>query len=273
MAGSIAVLDSGIGGVPYVRAAREVLADRSFLYVADTANFPYGRKTPQEIRLAVRDLVGRLVQGFQLEAAVLACNTASVVALRDLRDHFSIPFVGVVPAVKPAAAGSQSQRIGVLATPRTVQDVYLAALIERFATHADVVVQAAPDLVDFVESRLFTASASERENAVRRAVAPLVDAKVDRIVLGCTHFVHLRGEIERVVGPGIQVVDSVGGVTRQLLRVVGGNAGAEAHGTEQLNAGRDRLYVTSGPPPSTHGDCEQYRAVAASAGMELAGII
>lgn len=294
MSGSIAVLDSGIGGVPYVSAARRRLPEHAFLYVADTANFPYGRKPPREIRRVVRDLVERLTSRFELEAVVLACNTASVVALQHLREHFTIPIVGVVPAVKPAAAESRSQRIGVLATPRTVEDSYLSALIHRFAGDADVVVQAAPELVDFVERRLYTADAEERQATVREALGGLLTAEVDSIVLGCTHFVHLREDIERIVGPETQVLDSVEGVSRQLVRVLGGDPDSPLSRGELHRARRDLLFVTSrdgalspGDGTVTPGDgtvsagdgavsagwADQYRALSEVAGLDLAGLL
>ncbi|NBC29633.1 MAG: glutamate racemase [Spirochaetes bacterium] len=260
MAVPIAFIDSGIGGIPYLIAARTLLPSRRFLYIADTKYFPYGEKSAETIRKAVCQAVERLLAVTPVAAVVVACNTASVVALEDLRRRFGIPIVGVVPAVKPAAETSASGRIGVLATPRTAQGEYLHALIQRFAADAEVVVHPAPALVDFVEHRLPDASQEERHEVLLSAVKSFVEAKVDRIVLGCTHFIHLRAEIESLVGPHIQVVDSVDGVARQLVRVLNGvKEGDDTYPD-------DALFVTS----SIHAPA-QYASMADSAGLRYAG--
>ncbi len=268
MALPLAVIDSGIGGLPYLTAARDALPGRTFVYAADTAHFPYGEKGEDGIRDAVVMLVERLMRHLVPAAVVVACNTASVVALDELRNTFDLPFVGVVPAVKPAAATSEAHRIGVLATPRTAGGPYLQALIERFAANAEVVVEAAPDLVDFIENRMLQAEASERRDALERSVRRLIDARVDRIVLGCTHFIHLRREIEELVGPSVNVVDSVDGVTRQLLRVLGerpGEAAAPVSHPLDESPG-DALFVTSAEAAPVH-----YAEWARRCGLRYAG--
>ena len=260
MAVPVAFLDSGIGGIPYLLAARRFLPSRRFVYLADTKYFPYGEKSADVIRKAASEAVERLLAVTPVGAVVVACNTASVVALEDLRRRFDIPIVGVVPAVKPAAETSASGRIGVLATPRTAQGEYLRALIQRFAADAEVVVHPAPDLVDFVEHRLPDATQEERHQVLLSAVKSFLAANVDRIVLGCTHFIHLRGEIESLVGPDIQVVDSVDGVTRQLVRVLNG----VTEGDDTFPD--DTLFVTSSIRAPA-----RYASMADSARLRYAG--
>lgn len=269
---TVALVDSGIGGIPYLRAARRALPAARYLYLADTANFPYGEKSPEEVLRSISDAVSLLAAGQSPDAVVVACNTASVVALDALRARFPFPFVGVVPAVKPAAASSREGRIGVLATPRTAEGPYLSALISRFAADADVVVEAAPDLVEFVEHELPGASTARRDSVLAGAVHRLMDAQVDQIVLGCTHFVHLREDILRLSGGTVGVVDSVDGVVRQLLRVLGRDgrptAGGDGESPRYDGLPSPRLHVTSEMRAP-----EQYRLLARSEGMEYAGEI
>lgn len=272
MTPTVGLVDSGIGGIPYFRAARRALPEARFLYLADTKNFPYGEKSGEEVLHFISDAVALLAGQEELDAVVVACNTASVLALDALRARFPFPFVGVVPAVKPAAASSREGRIGVLATPRTAEGPYLSALISRFAADAEVVVEAAPNLVEFVEHELAGASPERRREVLGDSVRRLVDAEVDQIVLGCTHFVHLREDILRLSAEGVGVVDSVEGVTRQLLRVLGRESREKGAGDgaspRRLESSRARLYVTSESRAPT-----QYRSLARAEGMEYAGEI
>ena len=141
----IAFLDSGVGGLPYLEMAREHLPKENFIYLADRKNFPYGTKSAEEVFAAVAVLTDRILAAEKPKVFVLACNTMSVVALTRLRKLYPrLPFVGVVPAVKPAAERTKVKRIGVLATNRTLQDAYLDDLIRRFASSCEVVRVAGP---------------------------------------------------------------------------------------------------------------------------------
>jgi glutamate racemase len=231
-------LDSGAGGLPYLDLARRNLPGERFVYVADRAHFPYGEKLAAEIREAVVDTMDRLWRTDPPKTAVVACNTASVVALDALRRRFPIPFVGVVPAIKPAAERSASKRIGVWATEKTLQEGYVDDLVHRFA--ADCVVTRVPgrDIVRFVENGFLEASAEERRACVAGAARTFSEAHVDQVVLGCTHFIHLAAELEAALGPTARVVDSREGVCRQLLRVLPEPRHEAAPGAP------GRLYVT-----------------------------
>ncbi len=240
-------LDSGVGGLPYLETARHLVPGASFHYLADNAGFPYGTKNPGEVTDLLLDRVRRLRSRLEIYALVIACNTASQIGLAALRAaNPDIPIIGTVPAIKPAAADSVSGRIGVLATERTVADPYIDDLIARYAADVDVVKVPAQALVDFVEHRILASSAAERSELVTPYVRRLVEAGVDRIVLACTHFLHLRRDIAEAAGKlgagKMGIVDSREGVANRLAELLGTTAGPET-GQEP---GR---FFLSGEPP------------------------
>ncbi|MFW6293102.1 MAG: glutamate racemase [Spirochaetota bacterium] len=250
----IAFLDSGIGGAPYLSAAMAASPDDRFVYYADNRNFPYGERSVDEVRELVVDAVERLVELADPRAIVVACNTASVVALDVLRSRFDVPFVGVVPA---ALVGGG--RIGVLATTRTVEDEYVARLIRTFAPENEVELVAAGGLVELIEQRLGSFSRDELDRALEAPAARLLEREVDAVVLGCTHFIHVRADVERLLGDAAHVIDSVDGVVRQTLRVAGApraRTGAAPHDVHLF------LSDASAVPAS-------YRYLARTHGMKL----
>ena len=217
----VAFLDSGVGGLPYLAHLRARAPRERFVYVADRENFPYGEKEPVRIVEASISLTGRLVARAHPRLVVVACNTISVVALAALRARFPLPFVGVVPAVKPAAALSRKRRVGVLATRQTVEGEYLKNLIEAHAASCSVVSLPAAGLVEFVEEAMYRATAEERRERVRQEVERFRDERIDALVLGCTHFLHLEEEFRDLLGTeGITLVDSRDGVSRQVQRLL-----------------------------------------------------
>lgn len=229
----VAFVDSGIGGFPYLTATLAAAPHDRYVYYADNRHFPYGERSVEEVRRLVIDAAARLIDIAAPRTIVVACNTASVVALDALRERFDVPFVGVVPAIKPAAALVGTGRIGVLATARTVEDEYVARLIRTFAPDNEVELVAAGGLVELIERRLGSFSRAEVDRALERPVARLLDARVDAVVLGCTHFIHVRADVERLLGGTTRVVDSVDGVVRQTLRVAGSPHGSRSHGSPQ----------------------------------------
>ncbi len=261
----IAFLDSGIGGVPYLSAAMAASPDDRFVYYADNRNFPYGERSVDEVRELVVEAVERLVELADPRTIVVACNTASVVALDVLRNRFDVPFVGVVPAIKPAATLVGAGRIGVLATARTVEDEYVARLIRTFAPENEVELVAAGGLVELIEQRLGSFSRDELDRALAAPAARLLEREVDAVVLGCTHFIHVRADVERLLGDGAHVVDSVDGVVRQTFRVAGAGGAAGASPPRAGAAPHDvRLLLSdaSAVPAS-------YRYLARTHGMKL----
>jgi glutamate racemase len=214
-------LDSGIGGIPYCLDFSLGNPGEPIVYAADRQHFPYGKRGKDDLVSIVLSLVGRLVPLVDPKLVIVACNTASLSALGALRDAFAgLPFVGTVPAVKPAAAGSGKRKIGVLGTERTVEDEYLAGLILKYGNGCDVTALAAPDLVEFVEHRYTGAGAEERREAVLPWVRSFRRAGVDALVLGCTHFLFLRDEFRREAAPDITVYDSVSGISGRIAALL-----------------------------------------------------
>lgn len=259
----VAFFDSGVGGLPYLEVAKRLLPGERYIYLADRAGFPYGAKTRQEVvGLSLRALA-ELATAHRPKAVVVACNTASAAALSELRKaHASLPIVGTVPAIKPAAQGSRAKRVGLVATAAATRDPYVLDLVERWAGDCRVVLRGDQDLVRFVEDQLFKATHAERLAAVRPSVDAMKAEGVDAIVLGCTHFLYLASEFAEVSGPGVRIIDSRDGVIAQLRRVLAAGPGL----ADNRPDGPDLMYLT-GPDP--FGD--KYASFAARFGLEPAG--
>ena len=215
-------IDSGIGGIPYMMKLLERKPDSSCVYVADTANFPYGEKTHAQVIECVTELVEKIRQKFSPKVIVVACNTMSVNALESLRAKFiDIQFVGTVPAIKLAASVSKKRRIGLLATKATCENPYNIELKNKFASDCTIVNRADPELISFIEHNAFTASREECLKAVKPAVDFFRREDCDAVILGCTHFLNFTEVFEEACQPDIKVVDSVDGVVRHALEVGG----------------------------------------------------
>ena len=213
----IGVLDSGLGGLSVAREIRALRPGEDLLYVADSAHCPYGDRSKAEIRALARAIAGQLIErGAKL--IVVACNTISVASLDELRRTFPVPFVGIVPAVKPAAAATRVRRVGVLATPATFQTEVFADLVRTFAADVEVHCRTCPGWVELVERG--ETSGPEAERLVRQHVEPLLASAVDTLVLGCTHYPFLRSLVEAIAGPTVTVLDTGIPVARQVARVL-----------------------------------------------------
>ncbi len=257
----VGFIDSGIGGLHYLYSTKKLLPHEQMVYVADNAHFPYGNKTHDEIRRTVRATVKKLIAAENPKVIVIACNTASVVALANLREHFTVPFVGVVPAVKPAAERSKRRKIGVLATSRTVEDDYTAALIQDFASDCIVTRNHGSSLVDFVENRFLTADEEEIRKQVADAVKMFDHGGIDTLVLGCTHFTFLEPYFRELLGPEITVIDSRDGVSKRVVSIL------EERKMFGKNRAGDLLYST-GPDVQ-----EKYKMVAEKFSLSYAGVL
>lgn len=236
--GPVGVFDSGLGGLSVVGELRARLPGEALLYYADCAHCPYGERSPAYILDRCTSIVDALV-GRGAKAVVVACNTATSVALAALRARYGVPVVGMVPAVKPATAATRTGRIGVLATPRTVGGEALAGLIREHARGAEVFAVPAPGLVELVEAGRL--DGPEVAAALRPLVCPLLGRGVDTLVLGCTHFPFLREAIEAVTGPGVAVIDSGAAVARRTRDVLAAHGlladGSAAGGVRVLTSG------------------------------------
>lgn len=212
--------DSGIGGLPYLEWLKKHTTGCSFRYLAESAHFPFGTKTEPEIKSIVAESIGRFIESEHPDLIVIACNTASVTALELLRQKYSIPFVGVVPAIKPAAAISRKKSIGLFATNKTVSQLYTKNLIDTFASGCTVSMFAMPEIVAFVEKNIFTATKDE----IIRIITPAADffkkQGVDTVILGCTHFVYLEDTFKKVLGSTISVIDSREGVGNRSISLL-----------------------------------------------------
>jgi len=259
----VAFLDSGVGGLPYLAHTRHLLPGMSYVYVADRENFHYGEKEPARIIEASVRVTERLIARAHPRLIVVACNTISVVALEALRARFPLPFVGVVPAVKPAASFSRRHRVGVLATRQTVEGAYLRALVEKHARGCTVVSLPASGLVEFVERDLYRAGPAEKTDRVRQEVERFRDQRIDALVLGCTHFLHLESEFRVLLdGDGVMLVDSREGVSRQVARLL-----ADCSPSQGRN-GEDVLHITGSAPLE-----ERYGWFAGHYGLRLKGAL
>jgi len=261
----VAVLDSGIGGLPYLSWLQNHLPLEPLVYVADTANFPYGEKTPDQVRRAVTALGLALVERYQPKLLLVACNTASVLALDALRAALTIPVVGVVPAVKTGAALG-SGTLAVLATPRTVENDYWENLVRAFAPERKVKGYAAPELVTLVEEG---SEPGVREALLAQWARRLAGDGVDAVVLGCTHYLHLTEDLKRHLGPGVALVDSRDGVGRRVAQVLEDN-GLLAASRE----GADRFHFSARAAwgPEVLAPLERrYRGWAGRFGLDYAG--
>jgi len=222
--------DSGVGGLSVLEPTRALLPTAPIVYVADSAGYPYGTKSEEEIASRVPPLLGRLVQRFQPRLVVIACNTACTIALDHVRGELDIPVVGTVPAIKPAAEITQTKAIGVLGTEATIRQPYVDDLTRRFASDCTVVRRGSPELVAIAEAKLAGEAISVDE--VRAAAAPLFAGpdgqRIDTVVLACTHFPLLREELEKAF-PGRQWVDGGAGIARRIQYLTRDQAWPSAH--------------------------------------------
>lgn len=209
----IGVFDSGVGGLSVLREIRQLLPDESLLYVADSGFVPYGEKPPELIIERSRRIAEFLLaQG--AKALVVACNTATAAAVADLRARYSVPIIGMEPAVKPATLATRSGVVGVLATTGTLRSARFAALLDRFAGSVRVVTQPCPGLVECVER-----GELESEHLTKLLLGytqPLLDAGCDTLILGCTHYPFLRPALQRLLPADIRLVDTGAAVARQV---------------------------------------------------------
>ena len=235
----IGVFDSGAGGFTILSALREELPGENYIYFGDTAHCPYGTRSDSEIVELSIQVCGFLVeQGVKL--IVVACNTASQAALNSLRASFtSIRFVGVVPAVKPAARVTKKGRIGIAATNQAAKAIYLRQLIDEFAGGIQAFAVGCPELVTLVEQGEI--DGPDVEASVEQALYPILKEDVDVIVLGCTHFPALRPVIERVTHNKIHIIDSGSAVARRTHYVL--DTEELIHSTHSSGAQRGNLKV------------------------------
>ena len=213
----ILFFDSGVGGLSVLGPTRALLPTARIVYAADSAGFPYGKRTEADLASRVPALLGRLVERFQPRLAVIACNTASTIALEHVRSALDLPVVGTVPAIKPAAEMSKTRVIGVLGTEATVRQPYVDDLAAKFAPDCTIIRHGSPELVELAEAKL----AGERVDmaAIKTAAQLMFDApdgeRIDAVVLACTHFPLLAEELTAAF-PHVTYVDGGPGIARRI---------------------------------------------------------
>jgi glutamate racemase len=237
----IGIFDSGVGGLSVLRAIREHIPEESGIYFGDQGHIPYGPRPMEQIR-NFSEAITKFLLHQNAKIIVVACNTASAAALKYLREAFpDVPFVGMEPAVKPAAEHTQTGKVGVLATPATFQGALYASVVERFANGVQLLQDTCPGLVQEIEQG--NLSGAETRRILDSALLPMLEKNIDTVVLGCTHYPFVIPLIQQIVGDKVRVIDPAPAVAKQVRRVL------EAQGikTDSRERGNVKFY-TSGDP-------------------------
>lgn len=239
----IGMFDSGVGGLSILRAIRRELPGEDVLYLGDQAHIPYGLKSKDQIQ-TYADGITRFLLAKGAKLIVVACNTASAAALKYLRERFTeAAFVGMEPAVKPAAEVTQTGKVGVLATPTTFASEIYTAVIERFARGVEIYEDTCPGLVEQIEAGKL--KAPETRAILVKALAPMLAAGIDSIVMGCTHFPFVIPLIEEITGSDVEVIDPAPAVARQVRRLLS----QAALRNPRRGGGKVHFYTSGKPEP------------------------
>lgn len=235
----IAVFDSGFGGLSVLKALVDMLPNEEFIYVGDSARYPYGPKKREEIISYSLEIAEILNQRFQLKLFVVACNTASSFALSELTRFLDVPVVGVIrPGIKAALKATQTGRIGVIGTVGTIASGAYQSEFNKVADKLEVFYYSCPGFVEFVEKG--DTESEELHVLAKRLLSPLIDAKVDTLLLGCTHYPFLARTISDVMGPDVVLVSSADETAFEVYGLL--------HGSGLINAtkGTETIFVSSG---------------------------
>jgi glutamate racemase len=262
---TILVFDSGLGGLTVFREVVSARPDARFVYAADDAFFPYGRQDETKLIARVLDVMEQLIVAHRPDLVVVACNTASTLVLPQLREKFQIPFVGTVPAIKPACSSSSSKLVSVLGTEATVKREYTRALIREHGNDCAVTLVGSPRLAEIAEAALKGETATDAE--IAGEIAPCFveagGAWTDTVVLACTHYPLLLDRLERLATWPVKWIDPAPAIARRVVDLLG----PPAPGTPSLPA---RSVFTSGrrPAPTLAAALGRYGlAEAASTGV------
>jgi glutamate racemase len=213
----IGIFDSGVGGLSVWKELYGLMPNRDFVYVADSAHCPYGRKSAYEIIERAKKISEFLINK-NAEIIVVACNTATAAAIEYLRSYFSIPFVGMEPAIKPAAVESKSGIVGVLATAGTFKGSLYLNTLTKFAVGVKIIEQTGDGLVELVENGKF--AGDEVELLLRKYINPIIDAGADKLVLGCTHYPFLTEAITKIARNALTIINPAPAVALQTQNII-----------------------------------------------------
>ncbi|MFH1524223.1 MAG: glutamate racemase [Chloroflexota bacterium] len=214
----IGVFDSGVGGLSVLRAIRQQMPNESMLFFADQGHVPYGPRPLEQVR-RFSEAITRFLIGQGAKLIVVACNAASAAALHSLRQKFpDLSFVGMEPAIKPAAEATRSGVVGVLATPATFQGELFASVVERFASNVTLLQSVCPGLVGQIERG--DLDGRDTRLILETALNPMLERGIDTVVLGCTHYPFVIPLIQEIVGPEVRVIDPAPAIARQVGRML-----------------------------------------------------
>lgn len=237
---TIGIFDSGVGGLSVLREIRKQIHDSPIIYFGDQFHVPYGPRELEEV-YSLSKVITQFLLNLGAEIIVVACNTASAAALYPLRQEFpDIPFVGMEPAVKPAAEKTHTGKVGVLATPATFQGKLYNSVVERFAKNVKIYQNTCSGLVQEIEKGNF--SGIETRIILENALNPMLKNEIDSVVLGCTHYPFVIPLIQEIVGPGVMVIDPAPAVAKQTLRILSINGDSDAKRNQN-----NTILLTSGP--------------------------
>ncbi len=241
--GPIGVFDSGVGGLSVLRALWKHLPNERFYYVADSLHCPYADHNLEEIQALSLGIAEHLI-AMEAKAIVVACNTASASALAALRAHLvDTPIVGMVPALKSAVGLSRQRAVGVLATQATIDGDLYRQVHEQFASDVKVIAQACPGLVEQIEAG--HTSSPDTEALLRGCLAPIIAARADVLVLGCTHYPFVMPMLRKILGPQVQLLEPSDAVARQTSRVLAAHGLMAAASADSVP---DTVFATTGDP-------------------------
>ena len=248
----IGLFDSGIGGTSIWSAIHELLPNEDTIYLADSKNAPYGKKTKEEIiALSIKNTEFLLEKNVKL--IVVACNTATTNAIKELRDLYKVPFIGIEPAIKPAAIHSKTQTIGILATKGTLSSELFNKTVEKYQdTH--IIEQIGYGLVELIENGEL--NSPEMEKLLHSYLQPMIEANIDYLVLGCSHYPYLIPLIKKIIPNHIQIIDSGEAVARQTQKII-----EEKVGKHDVGKSNAIFYTNTNPKVLTEILNNKYKVI------------
>lgn len=247
---TILVFDSGLGGLTVLREIVRARPDAHYVYVADDAFFPYGHHSEEQIIARVVPLIGELIAARAPDLVVIACNTASTLVMSHLRAEYQVPFVGTVPAIKPACASSRTKRVSVLGTKGTVQREYTRALIRDFSQGCEVTLVGSPELASLAETALSGEAVGDA--AIEAEIAPCFvgadasdPARTDTVVLACTHYPLLLDRLRRLAPWPVDWIDPAPAIARRVSDLLGPPGSEADHAGAEMNFTSGRPHTLS----------------------------
>lgn len=214
---AIGIFDSGMGGISVLADIIKYLPNERYIYYGDSGNAPYGIKTPEEVKKLCINICDFFIDK-GVKAIVVACNTATSAAIKELREKYSIPVIGMEPALKPAATMESDGKIVVMATPMTLKEKKFKGLMDKYGKQRDIIKLPCPKLVEIIEEGIL--EGQEVENSIRECFYGINMDEVSSIVLGCTHYIFLKDYIKKLAGDNIDIIDGNKGTARQLRNVL-----------------------------------------------------